>query len=74
MITVAPEQYMTISIPGTTIDIRDIQEGGTFVYDAASKAFPPDQVRQEEARLVDNMLPLASVMVYPLLLSNALVI
>jgi len=60
---VAPEQYLCISVPGTTIDITDIDDGGTFVYGADNAAFVPPQVRQAEAHLVDNMVPLANVMV-----------
>ncbi|KAK0741578.1 hypothetical protein B0T18DRAFT_307044, partial [Schizothecium vesticola] len=62
-IPVAPEQYMTIAIPGTVIDIRDIDDGGTFIYGAEHSAFPPLAVRQAEARLVDNMIPLSNIMV-----------
>ena len=54
---------MTIAIPGTVIDVRDINQGGTFVYSAENSAFPPLQVRQAEARLCDNMAPLSNVMV-----------
>lgn len=62
-IPAAPEQYLTIGIPGTTIDVRDIKEGGTFVYGAEYSAFPPTAVRQAESRLVDNMCPLSYIMV-----------
>ena len=60
---IAPEQYMTISIPGTVIDTDDIANGGTYVYNAAGLVFPPSQVRQAESKLVDGMMPLANVMV-----------
>ena len=59
---VAPDQYMTVAIPGDVIDIRDASAGGTLLYDA-TQAFIPTSVRQEEARLVDKLLPLANVMV-----------
>ncbi|KAI8955363.1 hypothetical protein F4801DRAFT_574538 [Xylaria longipes] len=62
-IPVAPEQYMTISIPGTVIDTRDLTDGGTFVYGAEYSAFPPLQIRQAEARLVDGLMPLSNIMV-----------
>ncbi|KAI1192407.1 hypothetical protein F5X97DRAFT_317457 [Nemania serpens] len=62
-IPVAPEQYMTIAIPGTVIDTRDLSEGGTFIYGAEYSAFPPLQVRQAEARLVDGLMPLSNIMV-----------
>lgn len=61
--SVAPEQYMTIAIPGNTIDVRDVKEGGTFVYGAEYSAFPPIAVRQAESRLVDYMCPLSHIMV-----------
>jgi len=54
---------MTIAIPGTTIDVRDIKDGGTFVYGAEYSAFPPMAVRQAEAKIVDNMVPLSNIMV-----------
>jgi len=60
---IAPEQYMTVSIPGTVVDTNDIAVGGTYVYDAVGNPFPPTQVRQAESRLVDGMMPLANVMV-----------
>src|SRR5436189_5626762 len=60
---VAPEQYLTISIPGTVVDIDDIAQGGAFVYDVDKNPFTPTEVRQAEAKLVDGMMPLASVMV-----------
>ncbi|KAE8150822.1 hypothetical protein BDV25DRAFT_139418 [Aspergillus avenaceus] len=62
-IPVAPEQYLTVSIPGTAIDTRDISEGGTFAWDAQDGAFAPTQVMQAEGKLVDNMIPLSYVMV-----------
>jgi hypothetical protein len=61
---VALEQYLTIAVPGTTIDTRDIVDGGTSVYGTTKPtAFPPTQLMQEEAKLVDNMVPLSYVMV-----------
>lgn len=60
---VAPEQYMTIAIPGTVVDTRDISDGGTYVYDPAKIPFVPTQVRQAESKLVDGMMPLSNVMV-----------
>jgi hypothetical protein len=62
-VTVSPEQYMTVTIPGTSIDTRDITNGGTYVYGKEYAAFVPPQVRQAEARLVDGMMPLAYVAV-----------
>ncbi|KAI0534790.1 hypothetical protein GGR58DRAFT_504965 [Xylaria digitata] len=62
-IPVGPEQYMTISVPGTVIDTRDLTEGGAFFYGAEYSAFPPLQVHQAEARLVDGLMPLSNIMV-----------
>ena len=59
----APEQYLTIAIPGTVIDLADYDQGGSFVYDVAKHAEPPTTVRQSEARLVDGMMPIAKIMV-----------
>ena len=60
---VAPEQYMTVAIPGTVIDLEDYDQGGSFVYDVRNHAVPPIAVRQAEARLVDGMMPIAEIMV-----------
>ena len=60
---VAPEQYLTLTVPGTVIDTEDIANGGTFVYDATANPFTPTAVRQAEAKLVDGMMPLANIMV-----------
>lgn len=60
---VAPEQYVTIAIPGTVIDLTDVEQGGTFVWDITNNAFPPTAVRQAEANLVDTMMPISNVMV-----------
>lgn len=54
---------MTVAIPGTVIDLEDYDQGGSFVYDVRKHAVPPTVVRQAEARLVDGMMPIASVMV-----------
>ncbi|KAL8789140.1 MAG: hypothetical protein Q9195_006961 [Heterodermia aff. obscurata] len=60
---VAPEQYMTVAIPGTVIDLEDYDQGGSFVYDVRKHAVPPTAVRQAEARLVDGMMPVAEIMI-----------
>ncbi|KAK3632228.1 hypothetical protein LTR56_016469 [Elasticomyces elasticus] len=60
---VAPEQYLTLSLPGTIVNIDDIAEGGSYVYNAATIPFTPTAVRQAEAKLVDGMMPLASIMI-----------
>ncbi|KAF5603989.1 hypothetical protein FPCIR_1050 [Fusarium pseudocircinatum] len=60
---VAPEQYMTIAVPGTVIDLEDYENGGEFVYDLSKHAFPPTSVRQAEGRLVDSMMPIANIMI-----------
>ncbi|KAF5678616.1 hypothetical protein FHETE_1168 [Fusarium heterosporum] len=60
---VAPEQYLTVAIPGTVIDLVDYDKGGSFVYDAGKYALPPTTVRQAEASLVDGMMPIATIMI-----------
>lgn len=62
-VAVSPEQYLTIAIPGTVIDLADYDQGGSFVYDVTKHAMPPTTVRQSEARLVDGMMPIAKIMV-----------
>lgn len=59
----APEQYLTLALPGIVVDIDDIANGGTYVYDAVTNPFTPTAVRQAEAKLVDGMMPLASIMI-----------
>ncbi|KAG9505073.1 hypothetical protein J7337_002039 [Fusarium musae] len=60
---VAPEQYLTIAVPGTVIDLDDYENGGSFVWDASKHATTPTTVRQAEATLVDGMMPVASIMI-----------
>jgi hypothetical protein len=60
---VAPEQYLTISIPGTVVDLTPIENGGTYVYDTARYVTTPTQVIQAEGKLVDGMMPLSNIMV-----------
>ncbi|KAF5625200.1 hypothetical protein F25303_11408 [Fusarium sp. NRRL 25303] len=60
---VAPEQYLTIAVPGTVIDLDDYENGGSFVWDASKHATTPTTVRQAEATLVDGMMPIASIMI-----------
>ncbi|RVD81439.1 uncharacterized protein DFL_009303 [Arthrobotrys flagrans] len=60
-IPVAPEQFFTVSIPGTVIDVRYLKNGGTVVYDQETAIVPPFAVRQAEARLVDTIMPLANI-------------
>lgn len=62
-IPVAPDSYLTIAIPGTVIDTTDVEQGGSFVYDTSKTVLTPTSVRQAEAKLVDNMIPLANIMV-----------
>lgn len=65
LLPTAPEQYMTIAVPGTVIDTTDVDRGGTFVWDVTKHAFAPLAVRQAESALADSMMPLANVMVCP---------
>ncbi|RSM04006.1 hypothetical protein CDV31_010196 [Fusarium ambrosium] len=55
------EQYLTISIPGQVIDTTD---GGSFVSEASKKMTVDrlEEVRVNESRLVDAMVPLDKVM------------
>ena len=57
------EQYLTLKVPAIFIDSRDLADGGTFVYDAESSITTPVEVRAAEARLADQMVPLAAVTV-----------
>jgi hypothetical protein len=61
-IPVSPDQYLTISIPGTVIDTTEVSTGGSFVYDASKFITAPLVVQQAEAKLVDGMMPLANIM------------
>ncbi|RMJ15731.1 hypothetical protein CDV36_004566 [Fusarium kuroshium] len=58
------EQYLTISIPGQVIDTTD---GGSFVSEASKKMTVDrlEEVRVNESRLVDAMVPLDKVMLGP---------
>jgi hypothetical protein len=67
---VAPEQYLTIAIPGTVIDLEDVDKGGSFVYNVRRHAVSPTAVRQAEARLVDGMMPISNIMVHLLPFSH----
>lgn len=63
---VAGDQYITISIPGTVIDTRDIgDKGGSYVWDpkVLGSPFTPLAVRQAEGKLVDGMMPIAQIMI-----------
>jgi hypothetical protein len=63
---VAGDQYITISIPGTVIDTRDIGDGGgSYVWDPKTlgSPFTPLAVKQAEGKLVDEMMPIAQVLV-----------
>ena len=59
----AAEQYLTIAIPGTVIDLTDVDKGGSYVWDVTKHAFAPTAVAQAEAKLVDTMMPIANIMV-----------
>ncbi|KAF5683566.1 hypothetical protein FDENT_7178 [Fusarium denticulatum] len=60
---ISQEQYLTIAIPGTVIDLTDSDHGGSFVYDESKHRLPPANVRQAEASLVDRMMPIAKLAV-----------
>ncbi|KAL8802865.1 MAG: hypothetical protein Q9182_003552 [Xanthomendoza sp. 2 TL-2023] len=52
---VAPTQLMTMQIPGLAINPKD------YTWDQNSLAFAPLAVRVNEARLVDNMVPVSKM-------------
>ncbi|CVK85864.1 uncharacterized protein FMAN_06638 [Fusarium mangiferae] len=56
---IGPEQYLTITVPGTKIDLTDSDHNGSFLYDDSKHGLPPANVRQAEASLVDGMMPIA---------------
>ncbi|KAF5565904.1 hypothetical protein FNAPI_1453 [Fusarium napiforme] len=56
---IGPEQYLTITAPGTVIDLANSDRDDSFVYDESKHNFPPANVRQAEASLVDQMMPIA---------------
>ncbi|KAF5618101.1 uncharacterized protein FTJAE_12407 [Fusarium tjaetaba] len=56
---IGPEQYLTITAPGTVIDLANSDRDDSFVYDESKHNFPPANVRQAEASLVDRMMPIA---------------
>ncbi|PMD59936.1 uncharacterized protein K444DRAFT_722797 [Hyaloscypha bicolor E] len=62
---VSGDQYLTVAIPGTIIDTRDVSEGGSYVWTPTKTKDPltPLAVQQAEAKLVDGMMPLATVIV-----------
>ncbi|TVY74253.1 hypothetical protein Focb16_v005142 [Fusarium oxysporum f. sp. cubense] len=60
---IGPEQYLTITVPGTLIDLTDSDHGGPFLYDESKQILPPASVRQAEASLVDGMMPLSKLAV-----------
>ncbi|KAK0647152.1 hypothetical protein B0T16DRAFT_172948 [Cercophora newfieldiana] len=59
----SPDQYLTIAVPGTVIDLDHYDYGGSYVYDATQYIDPPMRVQLAEAKLVDNMCPLSNIMV-----------
>ncbi|KAH7259039.1 uncharacterized protein BKA55DRAFT_591838 [Fusarium redolens] len=60
---IAPEQYLTITVPGTAIDLTYSDHGGPFVYNDSKHVFAPANVRQSEASLVDGMMPIVKLAV-----------
>ncbi|KAF5637867.1 hypothetical protein F52700_4569 [Fusarium sp. NRRL 52700] len=60
---IGQEQYLTITVPATVIDLTDSDHGGLFVYDESQHRFPPANVRHAEASLVDRMMPIAKLAV-----------
>lgn len=58
-LSIGPEQYLTITVPGTKIDLTDSDHNRSFLYDDSKHGLPPANVRQAEASLVDGMMPIA---------------
>ncbi|KAK0729464.1 hypothetical protein B0H67DRAFT_638077 [Lasiosphaeris hirsuta] len=59
----SPDQYLTVAVPGTVIDLNHYDYGGSYVYDAAAYVDAPMRVQLAEAKLVDGMCPLSNIMV-----------
>ncbi|KAF5586677.1 uncharacterized protein FSUBG_12064 [Fusarium subglutinans] len=62
-LSIGQEQYLTIAVPATVIDLANPDHGGSFVYDESRHSFPPANIRQAEASLVDRMMPIAKLAV-----------
>ncbi|KAF5987232.1 hypothetical protein FCOIX_1087 [Fusarium coicis] len=56
---IGPEQYLTITAPAIVIDLANSDRDESFVYNESKHHFPPANVRQAEASLVDRMMPIA---------------
>ncbi|RTE76712.1 hypothetical protein BHE90_008799 [Fusarium euwallaceae] len=59
---VAPEQLMTVQVPGTVINSG---KNGGYWWNENEHAETPHTVRVNEARLVDGMIPLSKIMMGP---------
>jgi hypothetical protein len=59
---VAPEQLMTVQIPGVVIDC---DEAGPYWWNPRDHAETPHRLKANEARLVDGMVPLSKIMLGP---------
>ncbi|KAI8415866.1 hypothetical protein FOFC_05493 [Fusarium oxysporum] len=59
---VAPEQMMTVQIPGTVINAK---EKGPYWFNPKEHAETPHRIKVHEARLVDGMVPLSKIMMGP---------
>ncbi|PNP76535.1 hypothetical protein FNYG_09954 [Fusarium nygamai] len=60
---IGQEQYLTITAPGTVVDLTDSNHGGSFAYDESKHGLPPANVRHAEASLVDGMMPIGKLAV-----------
>ncbi|KAF5722378.1 hypothetical protein FMUND_2890 [Fusarium mundagurra] len=60
---IGSEQFLTITVPGTAIDLTDSDHGGSFLFDDTKHIAPPANVRHAEASLVDGMMPIAKLAV-----------
>ncbi|UPK92186.1 hypothetical protein LCI18_003121 [Fusarium solani-melongenae] len=59
---VAPEQLMTVQVPGTTINSAP---NGGYWWNENENAETPHRIKVNEARLVDGMIPLSKIMMGP---------
>ena len=57
---VAPEQLMTVQVPGVVIDCG---KTGPYWWNDSEYSETPHRVKVNEARLVDGMIPLSKIMV-----------
>ncbi|KAG5744874.1 hypothetical protein H9Q70_012433 [Fusarium xylarioides] len=60
---IGSEQFLTITVPGSVIDLTESDHKGSFLYDESKHGLPPANVRQAEASLINGMMPIAKLAV-----------